>query len=277
MKIVPPIKIHGGKSYLSKKIWELMPPHIHRVHPYGGGFNDGWNWPYEGVSEVYNDLDRRLTNFFRVLQNEKLFVMFQRKVEAIPFSQREWKVNNELCRELGWNGNIPDEGLVMRAVNFFVNVRQSLAGRMDSFAPLSKNRTRRGMNEQASAWLNAVDGLPAVHSRLRRVVILNDEATKVIEREDSKNTLFVCDPPYYPDTCTAPDVYNFEMRRDQHAYLLEVLANIQGKFILSGYDNDLYRSYEETLGWKRHEVELANHAAGGNSKRRMVEVLWKNY
>jgi len=44
-----------------------------------------------------------------------------------------------------------------------VNCRQSLAGRMDAFAPLSRRRTRRGMNEQCSAWWNAVEGLPAVH------------------------------------------------------------------------------------------------------------------
>ena len=43
-----------------------------------------------------------------------------------------------------------------------VNCRQSLTGRMDTFAPLSRRRTRRGMNEQCSAWWNAVEGLPAV-------------------------------------------------------------------------------------------------------------------
>ena len=57
---------------------------------------------------------------------------------------------------------------------FFVRCRQSLAGRMKSFATLSRTRTRRGMNEQASAWLTAIEGLPAVrYARLSRVAILN--------------------------------------------------------------------------------------------------------
>jgi hypothetical protein len=44
-------------------------------------------------------------------------------------------------------------------------VRLSIAGNLlpDSFAPLARHRTRRGMNGQCSAWWNAVEGLPAVH------------------------------------------------------------------------------------------------------------------
>jgi putative AlgH/UPF0301 family transcriptional regulator len=42
------------------------------------------------------------------------------------------------------------------------------------------------MNEQASAWLTAVKGLPDVHARLKRVVILNHDALDVIvRRQDS--------------------------------------------------------------------------------------------
>jgi hypothetical protein len=50
---------------------------------------------------------------------------------------------------------------VPSAVNFFVRCRQSMAGRMRDFATLSRTRVRRGMNEQAAAWLSAVEGLPA--------------------------------------------------------------------------------------------------------------------
>jgi hypothetical protein len=42
---------------------------------------------------------------------------------------------------------------------------------MNSFTPVTRTRTRRQMNGNASEWLSAVEGLPAVHARLRRVVI----------------------------------------------------------------------------------------------------------
>ena len=69
---------------------------------------------------------------------------------------------------------------VQAAVAFFVRCRQSRAGGFKVFATLSRNRTRRGMNEQSSAWLNGVEGLADVHDRLKRVVVLCDDALKVI-------------------------------------------------------------------------------------------------
>src|SRR5436309_5363896 len=89
--------------------------------------------------------------------------------------------------------------------------QQSLAGRMKGFASLSKTRTRRRMNEQASAWITAVDGLPDVHARLRRVVVLCRPAIDAIRTEDGQGTLFYLDPPYLKETRSVPDVYGFEM------------------------------------------------------------------
>lgn len=266
-KIVPPLKFHGSKTYLADKIWELAPPHIHRVHLCGGAFNEGWNWPYENYSEVYNDIDGRLTNFFRVLQSEKMFALFRRKVEAIPFSQVEW--------EDAGTKEIPNR--VQAAIAFFVQVRQSLAGRISSFAPLSRTRTRRGMNEQVSSWLRVVDGLPAVHKRLKRLVILNDKALEVLRTQDGKDTFFYIDPPYLPETRESKRVYKYEMSPEEHENLLKALVGIKGKFALSGYDNELYTRFEKEHGWHRREFELPNNAAGGKIKRRMVEVLWMNY
>ena len=278
MSINPAIKWHGSKHYLAECIWALAPKHLHRVHPYGGAFNEGWNWPSEGYSEVYNDINGDLSNFFLVLQQGDLFAEFKRKVEATPFSQFEW---DNARSTLGWawrGGHTVGIGqMVSAAVSFFVLVRQSMAGRMDSFAPLSRNRVRRGMNEQVSAWLTAIDGLPAVHKRLMRMVILNMPALKVIRQQDGENTLFYLDPPYLHETRTAKDVYEFEMSALAHARLLVTLSRIKGKFMLSGYDSALYRLAEKKYGWHRHEFDLPNNSASGSSKRRMKEIVWTNY
>jgi hypothetical protein len=47
------------------------------------------------------------------------------------------------------------------------------------------------MNEQASSWLTAIDGLPEIHERLKRVVVLNEDAVTVIRREDSLEHLLL--------------------------------------------------------------------------------------
>ncbi len=148
---------------------------------------------------------------------------------------------------------------------------------MKDFAPLTRNRTRRKMNEQASAWWNAIDGLPEVHERLKRVVILNDDALNVIRKQDGPNTLHYCDPPYLPSTRVSPDIYEFEMTEDDHVNLLSLLNSVSGKVILSGYGSGLYDSILLEPQWRRLDREMPNHSGGGETKQRRTESLWLNY
>src|SRR5438105_101804 len=150
-RVSPPLKWHGGKWYLAPKIVALMPKHLHYVEPFAGGLSVLLAKDPHGVSEVVNDVDRQLTNFWQIMQQERSFDSFRRILQAVPFSESEWK-----------SADLPSQDPIEAAVRFFIRCRQSLAGRMDCFALLSRTRTRRAMNEQASAWLNAVEGLSAV-------------------------------------------------------------------------------------------------------------------
>jgi DNA adenine methylase len=164
---------------------------------------------------------------------------------------------------------------VADAVAFFVDARQSRSGLMKGFTPLTRNRTRRGMNGNASEWLSAVDGLPAVHARLRAVVVENLPALDLIRREDGPGTLFYCDPPYLHETRTARRAYAHEMTEADHRELLTVLRQCKGKVMLSGYPSRLYDV--ALAGWGRHTFDLPNNAAGGTVKGRETEVLWCNF
>ena len=280
-RLTPPLKWWGGKSYLAKRIIDLMPPHLHYVEPYAGGlavllekdpldpakFWGGKSYE-QGTSEVVNDIHRELTNFWRVLQRKDTFAAFCRLVEAMPFSQVEWDEGQ--ARQ-----HPAHERDVEAAVAFFVCCRQSRAGAFNAFAPLSRNRTRRQMNEQASAWLTCIEGLPAVSARLRRVVVLNEDAPEVIRRQDGERTLFYLDPPYLHDTRTSTDAYMHEMSKANHKQLLVVIKQCQGRVMLSGYPNPLYDA--ELADWKRQDFEIDNKVAGGKAKRKMTESLWMNF
>jgi DNA adenine methylase len=269
-RLTPPLKWHGGKNYLASRIVALMPPHLHFVEPYAGALAVLLAKSFDDVSEVVNDLNQDLTNFWRVLQDGDTFTRFCRTVEAVPFSEVEWQAaRDRLDRS-------PDADPMHRAVWFFIACRQSLAGRMDTFASISRNRTRRRMNEQASAWLTAVEGLPAVHARLKRVVVLNRSALEVIKTQDGPQTLFNLDPPYLHATRTAREVYGpHEMSEGDHRDLLAVVKKCQGKVMLSGYPSRLYDT--ALADWKRHTFDLPNNAASGKTKDRETEVLWCNF
>jgi DNA adenine methylase len=272
-RVAPPLKWHGGKHYLAPKIVALMPAHSHYVEPFFGGGSVLLSKDPEGVSEVVNDLCFDLSVFWRVVACESQFPEFCRAVQCLPVSEVVWDDAAEL--------HIPAGGIsvpaVQTAAKFFVRCRQSLAGRMQQFAPLSRNRTRRGMNEQASAWMSAVDGLPEAHARLRRVVVLNRPALDVIRQQDGPGTLYYCDPPYLHETRATVGEYSHEMGEADHVELLELLASIGGRFLLSGYRSSLYDRFSDRHGWNRHDFDVANNAAGGAAKRRMTECVWCNF
>ncbi len=293
--LTQPIKWHGGKYYLRKWIIDLMPPHLHYVEPFfgGGGIllardpDRDWMSPdkqklpaaLQGCSEVANDLHGELINFWRVLQNAEDFEAFRQRIELTPFSQVEFEDARDSANPE--NSSTPEtstpETSVDRAVRFFILARQSRQGLMKDFATLSRNRTRSRINEQVSAYLNVVEGLPDVHQRLRKVVILNQSACDVIRKQDGEHTLFYCDPPYLHETRSTTGEYAYEMTEAQHRELLDVLAKVAGKFMLSGYPSELYREWEQRYGWKRHELLIDNKASAHKVKETMTECLWCNF
>ena len=275
-KETAPIKWHGGKNAfngkLAKWIVSLMPEHVHYVEPYAGGLAVLLNKDPEGVSEVVNDLHRGLTTFWRVLGNRRAFEFMQQRLLMTPFSEPEFEQSKaRLESELAGQFE-PDV-----AADFFIVCRQSRQGLMKDFATMSQNRVRRGMNEQVSSWLSAIEGLSEIHERLRRVVVFQRDALDVIRSQDGPNTLFYVDCPYLPETRSTKTDYQFEMNEAQHKELLGVLANLRGKFILSGYRSPLYNAAESAYGWRSAEFQIPNNASSRKTKDRKTEVVWMNY
>jgi DNA adenine methylase len=284
--LTPPLKWHGGKHYLTELILGLMPRHLHYVEPFCGGgqvffARDPkdpryfWDGPIsdgrraDGVSEVLNDLNGDLMNFYAVLKGPALFALLRHRLDLTLFSEGEWQAARD---RLAAPGGDP----VARAADLFTLCRQSLSGRMTSLAPTVRTRLRGGRNDGVNAWWAAIDGLEAVHRRLQDARALCRPALEVIRQEDTPATLFYLDPPYLHQTRAATRVYGrFEMAEADHRELLDTLPRVRGKVILSGYASDLYD--KALAGWHRHTRDLPNNAAGGQTKRRMTEVLWCNF
>ncbi len=273
MKIVQPLKIHGGKRYLVKQIVSLMPNHLHYVEPFFGGGAVLLAKDPESVSEVVNDLNYDLTNFWKVLQKESDFAEFKRLVGTIPFSELEWK---EAKNRHAFRSPTDLVG-VHCAVDFFIICRQSLSGRTREFTSITKTRVRRGMNNEVSAWWSCIDGLDAVYHRLRRVIILNAQpAIKVIQNHDTPSTLGYLDPPYLHETRKSTKAYGqYEMSDKDHEDLLDTICQCRGKIMISGYQSKMYDV--KLREWNRHSFDLPNNSAMGKKKERREEILWKNF
>lgn len=263
-----PLKWHGGKSYLAKWIRSHFPPadsYTHYCEPYAGGLAVLLQCDGEGVSEAVNDIHEELANFWAVLVTDS--EEFIRAVSLIPLSQSIWE--NSFLKA-------GERSRIDRAVAFFVRYRQSRQGLgRDYCTPTA--RVRRGMNENVSAWLSAVEGLPEACERLRRVEVCCMDAVDFIKRYDHANALFYLDPPYVQSTRSAKGAYDHEMSIEDHLWLLQALEILDGKFLLSGYDCDLYRDFAERNGWRVETVEIDNKASGSAKKEKKIECLWMNY
>jgi hypothetical protein len=67
------------------------------------------------------------------------------------------------------------------------------------------------------------------------------------------------------------------MTEADHEALLEVLAGVEGRFLLSGYHSALYDRVAARHGWRCTEFVIDNKAGGGPAKRTMTECVWTNY
>lgn len=264
MVLRPPVKWHGGKYYLAKRIISLFPPHRIYLEAFGGGASVLLNKPPAEV-EAYNDLDLKITRLFRVLQKQGR--EFVERVQFVPYSECEFESAAHYP---------PDASEVDKAVCDFIRWRQSFGGRGKTWSCTTK-RARGGMAGDVNAWWTAIDQLPEIVERLRRVEILSQSAIEAIRRFDDADALIYCDPPYVHET-RAPnsrDVYGVEMTEEEHYVLGEVLNRCVSKIVVSGYPSELY---EDIFGsWRRVEFDIANHAAGGRKKERKRETLWLNW
>ncbi len=258
---------YGGKYSHLDWLLPLLPNCQHYCEPFGGSAAVLLNRDASPV-ETYNDLDGEVVNFFRVLRNKKDELLYA--IGMTPFAREEF------LEAIQTNGNGKHLSDLERARRFFIRARQVRTG-LAQTASVGRwanclNTSRAGMSGAVSRWLGSVEGLEYIALRLLRVQIEHDKAVNVINRYDSENTLFYCDPPYPHESRGDIKAYSYEMTDHDHRELASLLSNVKGKVAVSGYDcplmNELYK------GWKTHREKPKKAMS---IKKDRQEVLWTNY
>ncbi|MBI4800330.1 MAG: DNA adenine methylase [Desulfarculus sp.] len=245
-----PVAWLGGKARLVSKLLMLFPPHHVYVEAFGGG---AWVLLAKEPSpvEVYNDLDSRLVNFFRVLRDPEQAPRLFWLCAHTPYSREEWRSCRDTWAEC--------DDLVERAWRWFVMARQGFGGATHSWGSVV-SASNAGQAETTSSWLSAIGRLHAAHERLLAVQVEHQDARALIPRYDTPETLFYLDPPYAPATRQGGG-YRHELGMDDHRDLVEMLLGLAGMVILSGYDHAVYRPLERA-GWDKRQFLVTCSAAG---------------
>jgi DNA adenine methylase len=225
----PVLRYLGGKWRIAKWILQYFAAHHIYVEPYAGGASLLFRKASAPV-EVLNDLDGEVINFFHILRTRTKELI--QLIERTPYARAE--VLNS------WEPAVGEP--LEQARRFYVRCWQAFG------PPTAQARTtgwrfqRNSRRSPVKSW-NDTDRLWAVAGRLKQVHIECSDALGVIRRFDSPETLFYVDPPYVASTRTASTRfrgYRHEMTDEQHVQLADLLKNVQGMVMLSGYTSPLY-------------------------------------
>lgn len=101
-------------------------------------------------------------------------------------------------------------------------------------------------------------------------VIHGDGIRYLAQRAFAGDELVYCDPPYLPQTRTRRRIYANEMTAADHARLLDVIAALPCRVMISGYWSRLYS--DRLAGWS-----TANFPAVTRGGTVATEWLWFNF
>lgn len=257
MSVPTPLNFFGSKTKLAPQIVRHFPPHRTYVEVFAGGASVLLSKSPSAV-EVYNDIDKQLVTFFRVLRDPELCAKLRIAAEDTLYSRAEFELAKQACSD-------PVEA----ARRFLVRHRMSHGGRGEHWS-YSVATSRRRTAAAIRRWQWGVESLPAIHQRLKGVQIECSGWRSIFERFDREDSLFYADPPYHPSTRIAGS-YRHELTHHDHCELVAFLLSVQGMVVLSGYANETYRVLERA-GWARIDYPTCTHVSGSLTRR--VESLW---
>lgn len=274
-----PFPWFGGKGNpkIKNLILSILPPHTGYIEPFGGGASILISKPPCGV-EVYNDVDRGVVNFFRVVSSRDYFGPFMARVREMPYSRELY----EECLRTWPAIHDPIE----QAARWYFVIQQSFGGMFGGSWGTSVSSSGRGMAETTSRWRSSFENLPKVHDRMQRVQIECCDWKDALKRFSGPGWLTYCDPPYVAGARKAGG-YAHELKDSDHEALIRALLGYDGAVVLSGYDSPLYAPLA-AAGWNKLEVEVCCSAAGRTrnsglqgagkvkEKQRRTECLWRN-
>lgn len=257
-----PISYYGGKLNMLKEILPQIPNHrIYTESFFGGGAVFFAKPSVE--SEIINDTNAMVVNFYKVCKTD--FEALKAKIEATLFSRATYTVAWTIYRM----PHLFNE--LQHAWAFFVATNMGFVCRIGSwgFDKYGK-RVKAFQNKKLQFDQTILE-------RLSHAQIEHSDACKVLELYDTEDTFHYVDPPYIQTNQGHYDKYT----ETDYERLLDTLAKVKGKFLLSSFPSDLLDEYIKKYGWHTKQFSKtlsARKVIPGNARdARKIEVLTANY
>lgn len=255
-----PISYYGGKQTMLKHILPLIPNHEVYTEAFAGGAAVFFAKKPAKV-EVINDINAELINFYKVfkqhsndLRTEIESTVHSRNLHA--YAQFIYQYPEFFTK-------------VKRAWALWLLSKVSFASKLDGTYGYDKTQ-----NSCVKRLVNAKEFLLSEHlaERIAEAQVECTDALRVIKSRDTSDAFHFVDPPYINTNLGHYVGYN------EHDFLLllELLEQVEGKFMLTNFPNEILDYHVKRNKW--NVVEVTRTISASKSKRRkQVEVMVMNY
>lgn len=258
-----PITYYGGKQRLADRIADMIPEHRIYCEPFFGGGAVFFAKP-KSYLEAINDTNDNLINFWRVCRDN--FELLQDMIQNTLHSEAE----HRRAKDIYYGRTQVSE--IERACAFWIATNFSQSATV--YGGWKWDKGASGSHSGIVARHKRERFVSEIRDRLKDVQIFSRDALKIIANMDSPETVFYLDPPYFNANMKHYSGYSEE---DMEC-LLDMLARLKGKFILSNYNSGLLDRYITANGWYKQQIDIycsIPHTVSVN--RRKTEVLVTNF
>lgn len=253
-KLKTPISYYGGQQNMLKDILPLIPSHRLYNEPYAGGA--ALLFAKEPVEiNVINDLNGEIVNFYRTAVAN--FPALSKEIRRTLHCRKQMNVAKFIYNNPDYFSSVQRAWAVwaMSKLCFSADFTGSF-----SLCRTGKCQTAHRLERGKSNFTIELKTL------LEKCTIEQDDAINVIKQYDSPDAFHYLAPPYV--NCNMGHYENM-FGEENLRELLDVIARVQGKFMLTMYPNDLIFRYAESNGWTIHRIDRTVSAA--NTRRRKQE------
>jgi len=256
---------YGGKVRIAEWVIEHFPEHETYIEPFGGGAAVLLNKP-RAKREFYNDIDKRIVNFFTVMRDEKMGDALIRRAQWTEMSDQVMREAREIMKRDLEIPSIDHAWAVLCSMVMSVGV--------DKYGVMDGKR--------AVLSIEIEQILRDIRDRFSKIRIWNRDALEVLGYEwvDRKDTLIYLDPPYVGEQ---QELYDTHMDVERFYELLDRLSRLKrARWIMSGWENEYYLDAVERYGLYIDRKEIKQAMGGqvtkvGVERGTRVEVLIMNY
>jgi len=255
-----PLSYYGGKQQLAAKILGFIPEHRIYCEPFLGGGAVFFAKEPSPV-EVINDANGEIINFYEVLQRD--FSALEKEIAISLHSRKQHRQAQVIYNNPEMFDRVKRAWAVWMLSNASYGHILNGGFGFDRTGTTSKKLKNKRLNFSVDYAI-----------RLQQAQIECCDALRIIKSRDTAQTFFYLDPPYVGYDQGHYDGYT----QEDFDALLQLLENLQGKFLLSSFRNKSLAEYAKRNGWDTLEIKMACSMTNKlKTPRGKIEVLTANF